>query len=97
MLVAACNGYGASSCGVTFWNINDYTKLHTVKGYSVDQFTHMIELSNGNVALSNNVHPYPIVIINTSSYEIMTVMQMKKYIPSCSSMIALDERSFIFA
>ena len=57
----------------------------------------LIELSNGNVALSNNVHTYPIVIINTSSYEIMTVMQMKKYIPSCSSMIALDERSFIFA
>ena len=92
MLVAAYSGYGASSCGVTFWNINDYTKLHTVKGS-----THMIELSNGNVALSNNVHTYPIVVINTSSYEIMIVMQMKKYIPSCSSMITLDERSFIFA
>ena len=97
VLVSANNGYGVLSCGVTFWNINDYIKLHTIKGYSVDQPTHMIELSNGNVALFNNVHPYLIVIINTSSYEIMTIIQMKEYIPSCSSMFVIDERSFIFA
>ena len=57
----------------------------------------MIELSNGNIALSSDVRPYPIVIIDSSSYQIVTMIQLKEYITDCSSLCVFDEHSFIYA
>ena len=54
--------------GVNFWNINDHTHQHTIEEYGVANSTHMIELSNGNIALYDHYVPYPIVIIYSSSY-----------------------------
>ena len=85
-----------SSTGVSFWNLNNYTKLHTIKGYGVALSTHMIELSDGNIALSANDEPYPIVIIDSSSYQVVTVIQLKEYITWCSSLCVFDEHSFIY-
>ena len=91
-------GVTASSLrGVSFWNINDYTKQHTVTGYGVRWSTHMIELSNGNIALSSDDEPYPIVIIDSSSYQIVTMIQLKEYITCPSSLCVFDEHSFIYA
>ena len=56
----------------------------------------MIELSNGNIALSSYYEPYPIVIIDSSSYQIVTVIQLKEYIISKSSLCVFDEHSFIY-
>ena len=56
----------------------------------------MIELSDGNIALSSDNEPYPIVIINTSSYQIMRVIQLKEYITYWSSLSVFDEHSFIY-
>ena len=57
----------------------------------------MIELSNGNIALSSNDEPHPIVIIDSSSYQIVTMIHLKEYIPKCSSLCVFDEHSFIYA
>ena len=81
---------------VSFWNINDYTHQHTIKGYTVDWSTHMIELSNGNIALSSRNYPHPIVIIDSSSYQIVTMIQLKEYITYPSSLCVFDEHSFIY-
>ena len=93
VLVAATS----SLSGVSFWNINDYTHQHTITGYTVDGSTHMIELSNGNIALSfwDEHHPI-IVIIDSSSYQIVTVIHLKEYIYGYSSLCVFDEHSFIY-
>ena len=90
-------GYEPSlPCGVSFWNINDYTKQHTITGYGVCWSTHMIELSNGNIALSYNIKPHPIVIIDSSSYQVKKEIQLKECIPYPSSLCVFDEHSFIY-
>ena len=38
-----------SSTGVFFWNLNDYSKQHTIKRYGVTNSTHMIELFDGTL------------------------------------------------
>ena len=89
-------GYSPST-GVSFWNLNDYTKLHTIEGYGVYYPTHMIELSDGNIALSAGDEPYPIVIIDSSSYEVKKKIQLEEYITRCSSLCVCDEHSFVYA
>ena len=86
----------SSSRGISFWNINNYTHQHTITRYSAFS-THMIELSNGNIALSSRYKPHPIVIIDSSSYQIVTVIQLKEYITYYSSLCVFDEHSFIYA
>ena len=57
----------------------------------------MIELSDDNIALSSGVEPHPIVIIDSSSYQIVTMIQLKEYITHYSSLCVFDEHSFIYA
>ena len=57
----------------------------------------MIELSDGNLALSSNDYPSPIVIIDSSSYQIVTMIQLKEYFTYYSSLCVFDEHSFIYA
>ena len=57
----------------------------------------MIELSEGNIALSSRYEPYPIVIIDSSSYQIKKEIQLEGYITYVSSLCVFDERSFIDA
>ena len=91
-----------SSCGtdssprVSFWDITKYINKHTIKGYGVKEPTHMIELLNGNIALSSkgDEYSYPIVIINTSSYQI--IKRIDCNLDDMSSMCMFDEHSFIY-
>ena len=57
----------------------------------------MIELSDGNIALSSCVIPFPIVIINTSLYQVKKEIQLERYIIERSSLCVFDDRSFIYA
>ena len=56
----------------------------------------MIELSDGNIALSSRDEPYPIVIIDSSSYQVKKEIQLKDSITGCSSLCVFDEHSFIY-
>ena len=60
------------------------------------QPSHMIELSDGNIALSADDEPYPIVIIDSSSYEVKKEIQLKGYITFYSSLCVCDEHSFVY-
>ena len=57
----------------------------------------MIELSDGNIALSSRDEPYPIVIIDSSTYQIAKVIQFEEHITYPSSLCVFDEHSFIYA
>ena len=91
------SGFQAST-GISFWNLNDYTKLHAIKGYGVDEPIHIIQLSNGNIALSSQDEPHPIVIIDSSTYQVKKVIQLKEHITGCSSfpLCVFNEHSFIY-
>ena len=82
--------------GVTFWDLNKYNKQHNIEGYGVNWSSHMIELSNGNIAISSRKDPYPIVIIDSNSYQVKKVIESKELITGCSSLCIFDENSFIY-
>ena len=83
---------------MSFWNINDYTHQHTIKGYTVCLSTSMIELFDGNIALSSENYPSsPIVIIDSSSYQVKKEIQLEKFITRYSSLCVFDKYSFIYA
>ena len=73
-----------------FWNINDYKQQHNIKGYDVQYSTHMIELSNGDVALSSNDKPFPIIIIDGLLYQVKKKVQLKGNIISGSSLCVFN-------
>lgn len=67
-----------------FWNLSDHPKQHIIKGYNVDEPSHIIELANSSIALSSNDYTYPIVIINSLSYEIKEILLKENiYIYHC--------------
>ena len=67
-ILVSCGYY--STPGLSFWNItkNNYTLQHNTEGYGVYRSTHMIELPDGNIALSSYDEPNPIIIFDISSY-----------------------------
>ena len=82
--------------GVTFWNLNNYTQQHRISGYGVLLPNHMIELANGNIAISSNVKPYPVIIIDGSSYQVLTIIKLKECIPYHSSLCLFNDHSFLY-
>ena len=86
------------SCGdnLTFWDLNNYNQQHNIEEYGVTCSSHMIELSNGNIAISSRKEPYPIVIIDSNSYQVKKVIKSKELITGCSSLCMFDENSFIY-
>ena len=70
---------------VSFWNIKNYTQKHIINGYGVYESSRMIELSDGNVAFSSRDDPYPIIIIDSTSYQIKKEIHLKDYITRESS------------
>ena len=91
ILVSSCgNSDHSSNRGVSFWNINNYTQQHFIKGYCVDWFTHMIELSNGNIALSSDKEPYPIIIIDITSHQVKKEIKVREYVNCFSSLCVFN-------
>ena len=88
-------GYRCSP-GVSFWNLNTYSHQHTIEGYAVCWYTHMIELFDGNIALSSGEKPYPIIIIDSSSYQVKKEIYLKEYDIHCSSLCPFNQQSFIY-
>ena len=81
---------------ISFWNINKYVKEHIVNGYYVSMPNHMIELQNGNIAVSSFTDNNPIIIIDTNIYEVIKKIELEEYITAPSSLCVLDENSFIY-
>ena len=95
--VLLSSSYGGKDGQLNFWNLNDYTSQHTIKGYGVDYHTHMVGLSDGNIALSFSERPHPIVIIDSSSYKVKKKIYLKGLVTSSSNLCVFDQYSFIYA
>ena len=54
ILVSACGYSSLTVSDISFWDMNDYTLQHTITGYGFDLSTHIIELFDGNIALSSS-------------------------------------------
>ena len=95
ILVSSFWYYDGEKVGhVSFWDLNNYTEQRTIKGYY--SFC-MIELSNGDIAISSNNDPYPIVIIDSSSYQqIKKEIIFEEYIDFSSSLCVFNEHSLTF-
>ena len=62
------------SHGISFWNIQTYSKIGNVQGYGINWSTHMTEFPNGNIGLVSGCEPFPIVIIDGNSQQVITVI-----------------------
>ena len=56
----------------------------------------MIELPDGNIAVSSCVSPHPIVIINPTNYSIIKEIKDQEYITTNSALCLFDAYSFIY-
>ena len=56
----------------------------------------MIELPDGNIAISANDEPFPIVIIDCLLYQVKKEIYLKEYINSPSSLYVFNQSSFIY-
>ena len=81
---------------ISFWNLNNSELQYVMVGYGVGLPSHMIELPNGDVALSMDMKPSRIVIIDCSKYQVKKQIQSEDII-SFSSLCVLDQHSFIYA
>ena len=91
-LITSCPG----NCTISFWNITLNTKVYLMKKVCAFYPNGMIELSNGNVAISHYDAPYPIKIVDPMRYAVVKEIINENYFPSCSSMCVWDEFSFIY-
>jgi hypothetical protein len=98
LLAASCET-SPNKGRIVFWNLMSYTQLKTYKGMNttIENVyakipSHMIELYNGNIAVSNNNQ---IVIINTKQFEISQCITDELIIHS-SSLFVWDSQSFVY-
>jgi WD40 repeat protein len=92
ILVTSCDG----DSSLYFWNSSTYQKLNTIKNVCTDISEHMIELPDGNIAVSSRVSPHPIVIINPTNYSIIKEIKDQEYITDRSALCLFDAYSFIY-
>ena len=85
-----------SSLGLTFWELNTYSKHHVLKGFGIDYPSHIIQLSDGHIALSSNKKPYPIEIIDCDSYQVKKSILLKGDVTCYSSLCLFNQYSFFY-
>ena len=121
-----------SSCGdlcsnnyVSFFDLNNYERQLPINDHHMSDeyrinllFSDMLELSNGNIAISARVKPSPpfifidddpghqypntsptppkVIIIDSSSFQIVTMIQFKNLVTRECSLCTFNELSFIY-
>ena len=92
ILVVSC-----SSSSLDFWNLNSFEREHRVKGVWALLSNHMIQLQNGNIAVSSYSHGKPIVIVDTENYEIIKEIKIEEYIPNSSGLCLWGNNNFVYS
>ena len=89
------NNYNSN---ILFYNINfPYNLKGKINGVNTNSKNGMIELQNGNIALSNSTnYPNKIIIINPFQYTIITEIIDTTYINGTGSLRVFDNESFIY-
>ena len=83
---------------IDFWDLNNYKKLHSIKGHYAHYFgQRIIELPNKLIAISSMASDYPIIIVDPITYCIIKEIKEQGYISNDSSLCVLDTHSFVYA
>ena len=88
-----------SSCGdktINFWNLNTFKKEAIIKECLAFFPSEMIEISNGNVAVSSKTNEYPILILDTRNYIIIKKIIFPEFTSSNSTLLFYDDHSFLY-
>jgi hypothetical protein len=85
------------SSNFSFWDTDSYVLIHDMNNYYfITAPSHMVELPNGNIAVSSNDERKPIVIINVIKYSIDKIIYCEEMIKSDSSLCVINNCSFIY-
>ena len=87
----------STSSEIYFWDINSYTQQGSIKRDNIRLSNKMIELPNGNVALVSCKESCTLFIIDSSSYQIVTMIQLKNYFTEEPNLCSFNDRSFVYA
>ena len=82
---------------IQFWNLNTFTKEHSINDVFTLDSLGMIELDNGYVAVSSDIEGYPIVIIDCVHYLVVKKIWNEEFIPCGSSLCSCSKMFFIYA
>ena len=81
---------------LSFWNSRTHQHVTAFCGYYASFASHIIELPNGNVALSSDTNGCPIVVIDTERFIVVKEIVFDWAGTSISSIAVLNENSFIY-
>ena len=81
---------------LSFWNLSTYQHVTAFCGYYASFASHIVELPNGNVALSSDTNGCPIVVVDTERYVVVKEIVFDWGDVSISSLAVLNENSFIY-
>ena len=88
----------SNSCSsIVFWNLDNYNKEKTINDVRPRYPSHMIELTDSNIAVSHSDSPYPIIIIETNNYTIIQKITVEGYTSNNSSLHLVSSNSFMYA
>ena len=76
--------------------VNPYKKLGDVKGVCANHRNGLIELTNGNIAVSKDDPPC-IIIVDPVKFERIICISDNKYILGCGALCKLNDGSFLYA
>ena len=82
---------------ISFWSLNSYKRKFHLKGYHASEPSHMVELPDGNIAVSSDQEGYPIVIIDTNKFVVIEEILWEGTITLTSTPCVLDDFSIIYA
>lgn len=81
---------------LSFWNLNSNQKEIVFEGYYAYKHSHIIELPNGNIAVSTDTKGYVIVVINIVNYIVEKIIKLEGYIVWESSLCVINDKSFAY-
>ena len=85
----------SSPTHLSFWNLNTYERVCTLKECYAYLPSHMVELNNSYLALSSNTGEKPLVIVDITNYEIYCLITLDEMVWN-SSLCMLNENCFIY-
>jgi hypothetical protein len=81
---------------LSFWDLSTFQYVTAFYGYYASFASHIVELPNGNVALSSDTNACPIVVVDTERFVIVKEIVFDWGDVSISSLAVLNEDSFVY-
>ena len=81
---------------IAFWSLNSYKRKFQLKGHYASEPNHMVELPDGNIAVSSDQDGYPIIIIDSNKCIVIEEILWDGIITLTSMPCVLDDFSIVY-